>query len=84
MPGIQKFEPECPQRVKRLWNAQSNARRDAEFGSLAGVPVEWTSKYSEKEMDQVHLNVFQKAVAVQRAEAGVQKVSFLSCYRVLF
>jgi hypothetical protein len=36
-------------------------------------------------MDQVHLNVFQKAVAVQRAEAGgAQKVSILSYYRVLF
>ncbi|KAH6667802.1 hypothetical protein B0J14DRAFT_601479 [Halenospora varia] len=73
MPGIQEFEPEYPQRVKRLWNAQFNARRDAEFGNLASVPVERTSRYSEKEMDQAHLNVFQKAIAVQRAEAGAQK-----------
>lgn len=78
MPGIQEFEPEYPQRVKRLWNAQFNARRDAEFGNLASVPVERISKYSEKEMDQAHFNVFQKAIAVQRAEAGAQKVSILS------
>lgn len=83
MPGIQEFEPECSQRAKRLWNAQSNARQDAEFGSLAGVPAEGTSKYSEKE--KVYLDVFQKVVAVQRAEAGgTQKVSILICYRVVF
>ncbi|CZR52083.1 uncharacterized protein PAC_01960 [Phialocephala subalpina] len=71
MPGIQKFEP--GQHVKRPWS-QSIARRDVEFRSLEGGPVGRVRKYSEKEMDQAHLNVSRKVVAVQRAEAdGAQK-----------
>ena len=73
MPGIQKFE--SGQHVKRPWS-QPIARRDVEFRSLAGGPVGQVHKHSEKEMDQTHLNISRKVVAVQRAEAGgAQKVS---------
>ena len=55
---------------------QSIARRDVKFRSLAGAPVGRVRKYSEKETDQPHLNVFRTVVALQRAEAGgAQKVS---------
>jgi hypothetical protein len=72
MPGIQKFE--SGQHVKRPWS-QPITRRDVEF-RLVGGPIGRVRKHPEKEIDQAHLNVSRKVIAVQGARSGgAQKVS---------